>query len=262
MVRFLTCMLAFIVVAALGPVLYFEGRGVVRLPWAALWRLPILRVAYPSRLMLFAYLVLAVATALYLATPARQVPWGRWSLAALAIAFIALDTPSLTVQHRSTVPAFISAGDYRRQLSPGEIVAVVSKVGNAGMLWQAQSDFYMRLAGGYIAAGLAHGTDLPRSVQDLSSATTADVARFEQFVRADHVGAILLDALRAPTWADIFRRVGLDGHRIGNVIIYQTNGCRECRLLHSAKLTAALTHPTWRRVPAAPSNGPRRRPSA
>jgi hypothetical protein len=60
--------------------------------------------------MVFAYLVLAVATALYLAGPARRVPWGRWSLAALAIAFIALDTPGLSITHRSTVPSFISSG--------------------------------------------------------------------------------------------------------------------------------------------------------
>ncbi|HEY2077361.1 MAG TPA: hypothetical protein VGH53_13600 [Streptosporangiaceae bacterium] len=238
-VRYLTCMLAFIVLAALGPVLYWEGRRVARLPWAALWRLPILRNAYPSRLMLFAYLVLAVATALYLAAPARRIPWARWSLAALVIVFIVLDTPSLYVAHRSSVPAFISAGDYHRQLRPGEIVAVVSDVGNAGMLWQAQTDFYMRIAGGYINEGITRKSDLPDQVQDLSSATPSSVAKFEQFVRTDHVGAILLDVRHEPTWAGIFHRMGLDGHRVGNVIVYQTNGCQSCRTLHSAGLADA-----------------------
>jgi hypothetical protein len=246
MVRFLTCMLVFIIVAAIGPVLYIEGSHVARLPWAALWRLPILREAYPSRLMLFAYLLLAVATALYLAGPARPASraWARWSLAALVIAFIVLDTPSVWVEHRSTVPAFISAGDYLRQLRPGEIVAVVSEVGNAGMLWQAESDFYMRIAGGYISQAITRRSDLPDQVQDLASASTADVGRFEQFVREDNVGAILLDTFHEPKWAGIFRRMGLDGHRSGNVIVYQTNGCKSCRLMHSAKLTAAQTNAT------------------
>jgi hypothetical protein len=236
MVRFLTCMLAFIVVAALGPVLYFESRRVTRLPWHALWRLPILRNAYPSRLMLFAYLALAVATALYLAGPARRVQWGRWSLAVLVIAFIALDTPALSTSPRSTVPAFISSGLYRQQLSPGEVVVVVSGVGNAGMLWQAQSDFYMRIAGGFINAGLSHDTDLPRPVQALARATPDRVGRFEQFIRENHVGAILLDAGHEPKWVGVFWRVGLHGHRIGNVIVYKTNGCQTC-------------HPvTWRQL--------------
>jgi hypothetical protein len=242
MVRFLTCMLGFIIVAAFGPVLYLEGRRVGKLPWAALWRLPILRNAYPSRLMLFAYLVLAVATALYLAGPARRIRWARWPLAALVIAFIALDTPGVSAAHHSTVPSFISSGEYRRQLRPGEIVTVVSQIGNAGMLWQARSDFYMRIAGGYINQAITHGSDLPDVVQDLSSATTADVAQFEHFVRADHVGAILLDAGHEPKWVGIFWRMGLKGHRIGDVVVYQTHGCEACRLLAPAKVMAKRTH--------------------
>jgi len=244
MVRFLTCMLAVIIVAAFGPVLYLEGRRVGKLPWAALWRLPILRNAYPSRLMLFAYLVLAVATALYLAGPARRIPWARWPLAVLVIAFIALDTPRISAAHHSTVPTFISSGEYRRELRPGEIVTVVSKVGNAGMLWQAQSDFYMRIAGGYINQAITHRSDLPDVVQDLSSATSADVAHFEHFVRADHVGAILLDAAHEPSWAGIFRRMGLGGHRIGNVVVYQTHGCQSCRPLGRARVMARRTRVT------------------
>jgi len=238
MVRFLTCMLAVIVVAAIGPVVYLEGSRTWMVPWARLFHLPLVRNAYPLRLMLFAYLVLAVATAVYLASPARRVPWAwaRWSLAVLVVASVGLDTLPIKDTTYTSVPKFISKGDYRRQLSPGEIVVVVSEVGNAGMLWQAQSDFYMRIAGGYINAGLAQRTDLPQSVQDLSSATPDRVAKFEQFVRTGHVGAILLDAGHEPKWVGIFWRIGLRGHRIGNVIVYKTDGCRSCRAVGWAQL--------------------------
>jgi len=228
-VRFLTCMLVFLIVAAFGPALYVEGTDVVGLPWAALWRLPIVRNAYPSRLMLFAYLVLAVATALWLAGPARRVPWARWSLAVLVVAFIALDTPTMSFAPRTTVPTFISSGQYHSQLSPGETVVVISDIGNAGMLWQAQSDFYMRIAGGYINQAITRGSDLPAPVQDLAHATPARIARFEGWVKARHVGAILLDARHEPLWVGIFRRIGLAGHRIGDVVVYRTNGCQSCR---------------------------------
>ncbi|HUC21786.1 MAG TPA: hypothetical protein VMA73_03705 [Streptosporangiaceae bacterium] len=238
MVRFLTCMLAIIIVAAIGPVLYLEGSRTWTVPWARVFHLPLVRNAYPLRLMLFAYLVLAVATAVYLAAPARRVPWtwARWSLAVLVVASVGLDTLPIKDTTYTSVPKFISKGDYRRQLSPGEIVVVVSEVGNAGMLWQAQSDFYMRIAGGYINAGLARRTDLPLSVQDLSSATPDRVAKFEQFVRTGHVGAILLDAGHEPKWVGIFWRMGLKGHRIGNVIVYKTDGCRSCRAVSWAQL--------------------------
>jgi len=230
LVRFLTCMLAFTLVAALGSALYFEGSEVVGLPWGKLWGLPILRNAYPSRLMLFAYLVLAVATALWLAGPARRVPWARWALALLVVAFIAFDTPAISVDPHTSVPVFISSGQYARQLSPGEVVVVVSQLGNAGLLWQAETDYYLRISGGYINQAIDRGSDLPDPVQDLSQGTPAQVAQFAQFVRADKVGAILLDYRHEPLWVGIFRRMGLRGHLIGGVVVYKTNGCQSCRL--------------------------------
>jgi hypothetical protein len=236
MVRFLTCMLAFIMVASIGPVVYLEGHKQAKVPWAALFRLPLVHNAYPLRLMLFAYLVLAVAAALYLAGPARRIPWARWSLAVLVIAFVALDNLPLTIDPHTSVPKFISSGVYHRQLSSGETVVVVSRVGNAGMLWQAQTDFYMRIAGGYINQGIARQTDLPPPVQELDKASPSRVAKFERFVKSAHVGAILLDAGHEPKWVGIFWRIGLKGHRIGDVIVYQTHGCQSCHAVDSAQL--------------------------
>jgi hypothetical protein len=231
LVRFLSCMLVLIMVAALGPEVYLERREVAEVPWAALFRLPLIRNAFPLRLMLFAYLVLAVVTALWLAGPARRVPWARWGLAVLVLVFIALDTVPIKASAHTSVPRFISSGQYRRQLSRGEVVVVVSNVGNAGMLWQAESDFYLRISGGYFTEGISHRTDLPIAVQHLAQATPARVAQFERYVKADHVGAILLDAGQKPAWAGIFRKVGLVGHAIGGVIVYPTDGCQSCHAI-------------------------------
>jgi hypothetical protein len=235
-VRFLVCMLAFIVVAALGPALYVDGHKAFRLPWAGLWDLPILRNAYPARLMLFAFLALAVVAAMFIAGPARRLLWLRWPLAALVALFIVLDTVPISVTPHGAVPSFISRGTYQHKLSRGEIVVVVSDVGNAGMLWQAQTGFYMRLAGGYINAGLNSRTDLPMPVQNLAQATTAKVAAFERYVRSDRVGAILVDVHHAPHWIGIFWRMGLKGHIINNVIVYPLNGCQTCRAPAQVKL--------------------------
>ena len=240
LVRFLAAMLIIIVVAALGPSLYAAGSLRFTLPWARLWNLPFLRNAYPSRLMVFAFLALAIATALWLAAPGRR-PWLRWALGLLVLAAVVLDVPSLGATPNTSVPAFIVHHDYQRQLSHGETVVVVSRIGNAGMLWQAESDFYLRLAGGYINQAITRHSDLPPLVQDLAHATPYAVRQFEHYVRQDRIGAILLDARHAPYWAGIFWRVGLHGHNIGNVIVYKTSGCAGCRALDWRQLTAGRT---------------------
>ena len=175
LVRFLTVMIAFLIVLSLGPALRVGGHQVFRLPWAFVWDLPLLRNAYPARLMLFAFLALAVVTAMFLARPAGRTNWLRPPLAVLVVAFLALDAVPMKIQPHSSVPAFITAGDYSRQLYRGESMVVVSNVGNAAMLWQAQTSFYLRVAGGYINAGLNNRTDLPGPVQALAKASPAAV---------------------------------------------------------------------------------------
>lgn len=237
LVRFLCWMPVIIVIASLGSRLVLEGRSVGGLPWGGIFNLPLVRNAIPLRLMVFAYLVLAVATAVWLAGPAKRVRWARWPLAVLVIASIALDAAPVKLKAHNAVPEFITAGQYRSQLSPDEIVVVISKVGNAGMLWQARSDFYMRIAGGYINEGINHRTDLPRQVAALADPTPARVATFEKYISADHVGAILLDGNSEPgPWVGIFQKVGLVGHAIGGVVVYPTHGCSTCRTLDRAEL--------------------------
>jgi hypothetical protein len=236
LVRFLTCMLVFITVASLGPVVYLDGHRLVRVPWAGLYDLPVVRYAWMSRLMVFAFLALAVATAQWLAGAGRLQRITRWPLAVLVIAATALNVFPALVTTDTTVPAFITSGQYRSELRPGEIVVVVSNVGNAGLLWQAQSGFYMRIAGGlvnmgYDSTGDVHRlADVPTPVQDLLQTTPASIESFENYIKSNKVGAILLDARQEPArFAILFRRAGLFGHLVGDVIVYPTYHCRRCR---------------------------------
>ncbi len=236
--RFLTIMLAFTIVVAIGPVLHWaNARHGVTLPWHHLWYLPIVRSAYPARLMVFAFLALAVIMALWLAgqprgtasgaaaSQATRWPWARWLLGLLAIAAVAANTPTLTIQPGAGLPAFISSGSYRHYLKPGSTIVVVSTVrGNAGMLWQADTDFYTRIAGGFLNAAVAHGSDLPRAVADLGTLplTGQEVRRFRSFVRTARISAILVEAGSAPSWQAAFRQLGLHGQQVGGVTLYRT----------------------------------------
>jgi len=255
LVRFLAGTLAFVIVASLGSALYFGGGEVFTFPWARLWQLPIVRNAYPSRLMLFAYLGLAVMTALWLARP-QVNRWLRVSLAVLVAAALIQDAGALDVMPSSTLPAFISSGYYQKQLSPGETVIVVSGVGNAGMLWQAETGFYVRLAGGYINQAITKGSDLPRPVQRLSKSSPERVARFESYVKSARIGAILVDSRHAPLWVGMFWRVGLQGHPAGNLIVYPVDGCRSCRALNWTQIPHAHHAGIPDFVPAPPQGRP------
>lgn len=221
--KFLIVMFFLLVLGALGPVLHVDGHQVTGLPWARLWFLPIVRSAYPARLMVFVFLAVAVMVAMWLAGPSRRV-WARWLLAGLAIAAIAANTPALYLQNGPGLPAFITSGEYSRYLDPGATVVVISDRGNAGMLWQAETNFYPRLAGGYLNAAIAHGTDLPLPVADLAKGglTRHAVQQFRSFITRARVTAILVDANSARGWPARLGELGLRGQAIGGVILYRT----------------------------------------
>ena len=232
--KFLLVLFVLLILVGLGPAVTVEGRQIIGLPWARLWRLPVASDALPQRVMVFAFLVLAVIVALWLAgPPSRRWPrWARWLLALLAIAAVVADTPALSVSQGPGLPAFIATGEYRQYLVRGETVVVVSRRGNAGLLWQAETDFYTRLAGGYVGpSNAARARTLPRPLTVVPQPVTAlaghrltrrDVQGFRRFVRRAEVGAILVDSSSAGRWPGILRKLGLRGRAVGGVIIYRT----------------------------------------
>ena len=183
--RLLAVGFVFVIALAAGPVLIIGNRELVHLPWGRLWSLPIARSAEPSRLIIFAYLVLALALALWLAAPtgSKLVKAARWGLGLLAVALLIADlptsyeavnpiplgyTPPATMHAVNQLPPFITDGLYRQYLRPGEIVVIVTYRGNAGMLFQSDADFYFRIAGGFINDSLTTRQDaLPAAVGEL-----------------------------------------------------------------------------------------------
>ena len=221
--RFLSVMVFLLILGALGPVAHVEGQKVIRLPWAPLWFLPILRSAYPARLMVFAFLALAVMVALWLTGPSGR-PWARWLLALLAIAAIGANMPALKLQNGPGLPPFITTGEYRHYLAPGDTMIVISNRGNAGLLWQAETGFYTRLAGGFLNTHLARGTDLPMPLANLArrGLKPQSVRRFRLYITRAKVAAILVEAGMGGRWPVILHQLGLRGHATSGVILYRT----------------------------------------
>jgi hypothetical protein len=223
MTRFLAVIVVLLIVLALGPTLHIDSSFVVaRLPWRRVWSLPIARSAYPVRLMVFVFLALAVMTALWLAGPSKRW-WARWPLALLAAAAIVANTPPLALQGQSGFPAFITTGEYRQYLTPGETVVMLSEHPNVALLWQAQMDFYPKVAGGFINKAITGYDGVPAPVALLANGLTKpEVQRFRSYLTTAKVGAILVAENEAGSWPAIFTRVGLHGQATGGMIIYKT----------------------------------------
>ena len=235
--RVLLIVLVLVAALALGPRLAAGSHQFGALPWGPLWSLPLAKSAEPARLMLFAYLVLAMFVALWLALPGRNrlLLAGRWLVAATAVAtLLAYEPPpapmgsipagvaSAAVPPADALPSFISSGRYRDYLRPGEIVVVVSDRGNAGMLFQADTDFYFRIAGGFINAALTDPTALPGPVEQLMQPSPAAEQQFRRYVRQAGIGAILVEQAWSAPWMRVFSRMGLRGTSVGGMIVYPT----------------------------------------
>src|SRR5215213_3667422 len=146
--RFLLAALGAASLAALGGTLVVAGHRTVPLPWTLVDDLPGLNNVLPVRLSVFALLAAAVLVARWLADE-RTPAWLRVALAALAVASVVPD-PHVSWRANPDRPAFFADGA-DPALASGENVIVLPYGGNGNsMLWQAETGFAFRMAGGYI----------------------------------------------------------------------------------------------------------------
>jgi hypothetical protein len=248
--RLLLIGFVFVIALAAGPNLVVTSvRHTYRLPWAGLWNLPIARSAEPSRFIVFAVLVLSIALALWLAAPAGSKPVRalRWGLGLLAVAAIITDTPTsyqavnplppgyrapATLHAANQLPAFITDGLYQRYLRQGEIVVILTQRGNGGMLFQAASGFFFRIAGGYINASLTPTNALPHPVTLLAHPSKAAIRLFDDYARSSGLGAIVVEQAWEEPWMNL-SKLGMRGASAGGVTIYPM-GPWLARQAHSA----------------------------
>jgi hypothetical protein len=238
--RLLVIMFIVIIAFGAGSSLVVAKQPLFALPWGGLWSLPITRGVETNRFILFGFLVLGLVLAVWLATPVRGrvLVAARWGLAVLALAAMFANLPTLaevvvtpkpayqpafaSLPRSNTLPPFIANGLYKKYLTPGETVVVISHRGNAGMLFQAQADFYFRIAGGFINASLTPVDALPPPVALLSDPTKARVKGFEAYLKSSGVGAIIVERAWSEHWMYVFGDLGMGATTVGGVTIFRT----------------------------------------
>lgn len=165
--------------------------GVPVLPWRLLEAVPVLRLALPGRLIVYAFLLLAIVMALWLARSGRR--GARWALAALALLAFLPNVTSNEWARQVPVPGLLASGAYHRYVRPGETVWLVDPRHSRQMIWQAETGFSFRQAGGFFGV-TPPGLRLPAAQAQLGmgSVTGATVASIRVFLASHRVGAVLM----------------------------------------------------------------------
>ena len=152
---------------ALGPVLLVDGHELFTLPWKLALHVPGLENARLPRLAVYASLAAGLVVALWTARTQGRLYPRPFVLPVLAVAALipALDRP-FYLDHVER-NAFFADGVYRSCLGGDENLAIFP-YGHGGdsMLWQAESGFRFRLAGGFLYPLGIYGPALTRFDED------------------------------------------------------------------------------------------------
>jgi len=219
--RLMVLALMIMSLASLGPRLHVAGVELFRLPWILFTRLPIIDKALPGRFMMFAFLDVALITSCYLATASHRIR--KWALATLSLASIIPNLSAGWWFSRVDTPRFFTSGSYRRQLQMNEITLVLpyASRGNS-MLWQAQSDMYFRMAGGFLGRTPPEFLRWPAVASFYSGEPSLEFAQQLRFFLGAHdVKTIIVAGDALQRWPARLAPIHLTAKAIDDVMLFR-----------------------------------------
>jgi hypothetical protein len=199
------------------------GQHTLWLPWSLFWKLPFVGQAIPLRLAQYCYLDLAMLTALFL--DRLKVNWHRTLGVLLSVLFI---LPAVPATERAITavdtPEFFGTPLITKYVDRDEIVLVFpnSADGNS-MLWQAQTDMYFRMAGGYTGGIPPIFAD--ERIPELFAPGPISLARGEQlkaFLTRYGIRTVIVNANNSSGWSDLNPVLGTNPVSVGGVLFYRT----------------------------------------
>ena len=214
-VRILALVLGLIIVTAIGPVLHIADHSVSKVPWAAVFELPLLKQALPVRVANYGFLVVALIVALSLVAPKRRI---NGVLVAYVIASYLPNVSLFLWPERYPNPPFFASGLYRQVLHPGENI-VVFPYGATGpsMMWQAETGMYFSMSGGWMGPTPEEFQRWPIVSTALVGLPVSDPGRqLRSFLEAHQVDAVVAGDGAAALPAEL----GIKPHAMGGVLVY------------------------------------------
>jgi hypothetical protein len=226
--RFLLASFAVAVIAAFGTAIHVNGRRIVAMPWKLIADLPLVDNVITARFAMYVSLTVAVMIAIWAAS--RATPsWGRVALPSLAVLALLPRIGSTEYHHTPDNPSFFADRLDRVCLRSGENVLVLPYGKNAdAMLWQAETGFRFRMAGGYISAGVPKPYER-RSVRQIVANTVPSRGAHDLLALAHAMGVttILVEEKHAEPWRSLLKNVARP-RLIGGMFLYSLRGT-SCR---------------------------------
>lgn len=197
------------------------------LPWAWIEQLPLIRLALPTRIVVYAWIGIAVLVALFAARrpgEATALRATRAVIAALALALL-LPTPRADVWRTSLAPpAGIASGAATAAVPDDAVVLVLPySFRGDGMYWQALERMRWRQAGSYSAAALpAQYARFPIMGALYGGALPPDAEReLLRFLAYTGTSWVLIDDRRPGPWPLLLERAGGVRSDVGGVIRFR-----------------------------------------
>jgi hypothetical protein len=210
---------------SLGPTLHIAGHASIPLPWRLFAHLPIARAIIPDRVIVYWWLALSIAIALWLALPAGRWQSARWAVVAVGLVLILPDGSSPLFGGRPYQPALFNTSAYKHVLKPNSMVLVLPYAGYGySMLWQAQSSFWFRMPEGYLSGVPPTAFLADPLAQKFLHSPTSPVAPTDirAFVQRYHVTTIIVDPTNPESWPAQLAAAGYKGRLVGGAIVYST----------------------------------------
>ena len=220
--RMMIDLLVIIAVLSLGPMLHVMGRNLAGMPDALVTSLPLMGKATPSRFAMYAFLVFAIIAATWLS----EVNLGKLGKAAVGSLIVLSTLPNLSADYwarPTNTPAFFTTGTYRKYIAPGETVVTLPywMLGN-GMLWQAETDMYFRMAGAWTGPPPPEFDAWPIVKALATNMLTPDAeTQLKAFLANHGVGAVIADSGTNPLFQPMLLSIDHAPITTGGVTIYR-----------------------------------------
>lgn len=211
-------------ILALGPFLHIAGHSLLPMPWLVLEKLPLIKSAVPARLVMYAFLALAVIFTMWLCDP--RTGSAEKAIGVLAALVMLMPNPAASFwASRAPLPAFFRDGSSSRLLTSDDIVLPLPFAQKGmSMMWLAESGMNFRMASGLtglqpieirrwpVVNVFVGSPDLPQ--QDL---------QLKAFVANLGITAIVLDAgdSRVPQWKQLLSSLEVTPREVGGVLLYR-----------------------------------------
>jgi hypothetical protein len=213
-------LLLLIVLLSLGARLVLQGRITWSpMPWWLMHYTP-LKNAATVRFGMYAYLVIAIMTSLWLSS-AQNSPVRKTAIVAMIVVCMMPNLSSAFWVTSIRTPTFFTEGLYRQYLAKDDtVLALPFWTRNDSMRWQAETGMYFRLAQGCgpppkefrewpIIEAFPRQTYVPKPTEQLKA-----------YLVAHRVDALIVAEEHVETWRRIVDGLGVVPIRVGGVFFY------------------------------------------